>query len=545
MLTTRTLLTMTLLGPSAVALAACGDSSDASAGFDGAGGDDGGAGNPGGDGGGADDGGGGADDGGGDDGGNGVGPGVGQGGAQDFGQFRAILEEGNIPGPDTIDDIGFFNEHKIELPAADCGDDVCIHGALGQMGNLMTGADCMMVMVGMNTPIDPAEIERPPLNLAIAVDTSGSMEGEPIERVREGLFRMVDALRPEDRVSLVSFSSGAVLEAELSGGDSAAIEVAIGQLSAGGSTNIYEGLWTAYEAVEANAAPELQNRVILLSDGEATVGITSDDKIVNLAGALSGEGIALSTIGLGESFDPLLMRRLSEVGSGTFYFIDEPEAVEEVFEEEVTALLLPLATQVEIGLDVNPGWEVRALYGTRLAELNPVRADIEIPSLHIAHRETVDDVEHGRRGGGGVILAEVMRKAGTPAPDGNDIGALQLDYLVPGTDEVISQRADIVSPDADSQEYFETVGAEKSFVMLNLYVGFRIASERATVGDDITALSTLQALRGGVAGWLGSNDDFDIEDDLRYVDLFIDNLRARGAAEPPANQNPPEPWPQD
>ncbi|MBL4685739.1 MAG: hypothetical protein JKY37_14185, partial [Nannocystaceae bacterium] len=250
-------------------------------------------------------------------------------------------------------------------------------------------------------------------------------------------------------------------------------------------------------------------------------------------------------IGLGDSFDPKLMRRLSEVGGGTFYFLEDPAAVEEVFEEEVTALLMPLATHVEIALDVLPGWEVRALYGTKLADVSSAGARIEIPSLHIAHRETVDDVEHGRRGGGGVILAEVMRKPGTPAPDGNAVGTIELAYVVPGTEDTVTQRVDIASPDASSQEYFETEGAEKSFVMLNLYVGFRIASERATVGDDITALATLQALHGAVDGWLASHDDFDIEDDLRYVELFIDNLRARGATEPPPNQNPPEPWPQD
>ncbi len=533
-------LTTGTLALAALSLAACsaGDA-DAAAG----GGDPGNGTFDGGDGG---DGGGGQGDGdGGDDGGSSVPPGVGQGGAQDFGQFRAILEDGQIPGPDTLDDVGFFNEHKIELPGADCGDDVCVHGALAQTGNFLTGTDCTMVMVGMNTPVDLAELERPPLNLAIAVDTSGSMQGEPIERVREGLFRMVDVLQPDDRVTLVTFNDGAVVEAEFSGGESGAIEVAIAGLEAGGQTNIYEGLWAAYEAVESKVDPTQQNRVLLLSDGEANVGIVNDDKIVNLATALSGQGIGLSTIGLGDSFDPLLMRRLSEVGGGTFYFIENPEAVEEVFEEEVTALLMPLATQVEIDIDVLPGWEVRALYGTKLADVRDQTATVEIPSLHIAHRETVDDVEHGRRGGGGVIVAEVMRKPGTPAPDGNEVGSLDLQYTIPGTEDVVTQRVDIVSPTADSTEYFETEGAEKSFVMLNLYVGFRIASERATVGDDVTALSTLQALHGAVSGWLAEHDDFDIEDDLRYVDLFIDNLRARGAAEPPPNQNPPEPWPQD
>src|SRR5688572_14729068 len=72
----------------------------------------------------------------------GVGPGVGQGGAQDFGQFRSILEAGGIPGPETLDDVGFFNEHKLEFPAPDCGTDVCLHGQLGVMGNLITGSNC-------------------------------------------------------------------------------------------------------------------------------------------------------------------------------------------------------------------------------------------------------------------------------------------------------------------------------------------------------------------------------------------------------------------
>jgi Ca-activated chloride channel family protein len=475
-----------------------------------------------------------------------LGPGVGQGGAQDFGQFRAILEAGGIPGPDTLDDVGFFNEHKIELPAAECGDDVCMHGALAMMGNLLTGTDCTMLLLGMNTPIDPAEIERPPLNLAIAVDTSGSMAGEPILRVREGLHRMLDVLRPEDRVTLLSFADGASLRAELSGGDSAALEVAIAQLDTGGQTNVYEGLWAAYEAVEMHAEPGLQNRVLLLSDGIANVGITNDDKIVELAAALSGEGVGLSTIGLGVDFDPLLMRRLAEVGSGTFYFVDDVAAVEEIFEEEAQALLLPIAVDVALDVDVASGWELRAMYGTKLAEVTSTAAHVRIPSLHIAHRESTGDNEHGRRGGGGVMLVEVMPRAGATPPEDGSVGELSLRYRVPGTDEEIVQAVPIASPDGpDATGYFSTPGAEKSFVMLNLYVAFRMASERATAGDDAAALSILGAVRGGVAGWLAGREDFDIEDDLRYVDMFLANLQARAPVTPPEPDLPPEPWPAD
>ena len=91
-----------------------------------------------------------------DDGGSsGLDPSAGQGGAQDFGLFRQILLAGGIPGPETIDDLGFFAEHKIAMPAAECGQNVCIHGMLGVMGNMISGSNCTIVMLGMNTPIDP------------------------------------------------------------------------------------------------------------------------------------------------------------------------------------------------------------------------------------------------------------------------------------------------------------------------------------------------------------------------------------------------------
>ena len=75
--------------------------------------------------------------------------GLGSSGSQDFGLFRSILESGGIPGSDTIDDVGFFAAHKLEFPAPECGEDVCLHGSLGVLGNMMTGTACTMVMFGI------------------------------------------------------------------------------------------------------------------------------------------------------------------------------------------------------------------------------------------------------------------------------------------------------------------------------------------------------------------------------------------------------------
>ncbi|PCC73243.1 Ca-activated chloride channel family protein [Nannocystis exedens] len=476
--------------------------------------------------------------------------GAGQGGAQDFGQFKQILEQGGIPGPETLDDVGFFNEHKIELPPATCAGDVCLHGLYGEMGNMISGTNCITVLVGLNTAIDVSKLERPPLNLALVIDSSGSMEGEPMQYVREGLLRMLDALDPSDRITLVDFDTDAEVKAEYVTGSDPALALAISNLEADGGTNIYDGLRTGFELMAAHADPGRQNRVVFLSDGMATEGITNDAKILAMAQGYSEQGYGLTTIGVGADFDVTLMRTLSEQGSGAFYFLEDPAAVQEVFVEEVTAFLVPLAEDVTITADIVDNYLLRAIRGTKLSTVEGNHGAIEIPNLQLAHRETVDDHEDGRRGGGGAILLELLPRSGQPRVA--DVGELKLRYRHPVDKQYVEEVAPIkttVDPgEIDlEQGVFDNPSSEKGFVMLNIYVGFDMAATRAAQGDLAGALNILDGLDAAVDGWLADNPDFDIEDDLKYIRMFIDNLVAAGAGLDPdmPMPTPPEPWPED
>lgn len=481
------------------------------------------------------------------DSGGAAGAGVGQGGAQDFGQFRHILEQGDLPHPATLDDVGFFNEHKVDFPAADCGENVCLHGELGVMGNMITGSNCTLLLLGMNTPLDPSTLERPPLNLAIAVDVSGSMQGPNITHLREGLYRMLDDLRPEDRVSLIAFNAEADLLVENADGDDPEFSAAISTLEADGSTNIYAGLRRAYDVVQAHEVEGYQNRVILLSDGEATAGITEDARVIEMSRQYNELGLGLTTIGVGDSFDPELMRELSIAGGGAFYFLEDGAAVREVFEEEVRAFLVPLATDVRIDVSVTSGYSLRAVYGTTDVIVEGNDATIDIPALQLAHRTSDDDDAGGRRGGGGAIIAEVIPVDASAGA--GTVGSLAMSYSVPGSDETVVQEfpitSDLAPGEAPDDGAFDSDGVEKAFVMLNIYAGFDMAATRAAYGDLSGALGVLEPLRTSVARWLENNDDADIQDDLRYIDLFIENLYSAGGSAPPPERRPPEAWPAD
>lgn len=479
--------------------------------------------------------------------------GISQGGAQDFGLFRQILEDGGIPAPDTLDDLGFFAEHKLDYPAPSCGGDVCMHGLLGVMGNMISGSSCTLIQIGMNSPIDLSTLQRPPLHVVLAVDTSGSMAGDPITYLKAGLVEMLPALQPTDKVSLVTYSGDASVQLEyVDATQTDTLTQAFQGLVASGSTNLYDGLFTALSVAEAHLDPAYQNRVLFMSDGVATAGIENPAKLRALAEGYARMGVGITSVGVGRDFDVDVMRDLSEVGAGNFYFLEDPAAVQEVFADEVKTFLVPVALDAQLDVTVGSGYLIRGVYGTNGWSTAEGGGTISIPSLFLAGRQTADEpISSGRRGGGGAILLELVpRSDQTGVSDPYAVGTLDLEYTHPLTGATVTQQAAITAPntpDAPPDEgWFTDETVEKGFVMLNLYAAFKLAAELAFDSDPRTARRTLEALRPNVAAWLETTPDPDIADDLRYVDMFIANLIAVEDTVPTYTPAPPpNPWPAD
>ena len=149
------------------------------------------------------------------------------------------------------------------------------------------------------------------------------------------------------------------------------------------------------------------------------------------------------------------------------------------------------------------------------------------------------------------MLIEVVPKPGAiSVPDPYAVGDLNFSYTDPATGTTKTQQAKIVAPtkpDAPAAEgYFDDGTVEKGFVMLNIYAGFKQATQLAADSDPRTARRTLEALRPNVSDWLDVNPDPDVQDDLLYIDKFIANLKVVEALSVPYTPAEPQnPWPAD
>jgi Ca-activated chloride channel family protein len=467
---------------------------------------------------------GGGDDG--DDGGN-----VGFGGAQDIGQFRGILDAGGIPGVETLDANGFFAEHYSPLPPADCGQVICLEPMLSVGREWLQGRYQATLQIAMTTPVDPATLPRLPLNLVVVVDHSGSMsEDGRMEKVKQGLHILIDSLQPGDRLALVKFDSVVTPLTDLATDpDPAVLHQHVEALYPRGSTNIYDGLQTGFSIASAAWSPDRQNRVMLLSDGLATAGITDQASIMAMADGYLLEGMSLTTIGVGLSFDVELMRGLAEHGAGNFYFLEDATAVNEVFTQELEYSLTTLALDLAVNAVPATGYRFGDVTGTRVWSSTSDGGEARIPAVFVASR-TDQNPEGGRRGGGGSIFIDLTPIAG--AIGNGTVATVNLTYRIPGSQELIEQTVTVANPfapgESPEQPYVSIQAMLEHYAAYNMYLGFHHAAYLAQ-WDYNCALGALEALRVSANLFQSGYSDPDIAADLVLLEQFAENLRARGA----------------
>ncbi len=211
----------------------------------------------------------------------------------------------------------------------------------------------------------PTESKRLPLNISLVLDRSGSMSGDKIEYVRRAASFVVDNLQPEDILSIVSYDdkveveypSSQVLNKEL-------IKNKIRNLTDRGSTNLSGGMMEGFKQVKSTYKSGYVNRVLLLSDGLANAGVTYPALLRNMVTEkVRTDGISLSTFGVGADFNEDLMTSLAENGSGNYYFIESPDKIPAIFDQELKGLLSVVAQNMDLELVLPEGVQVDKVFG--------------------------------------------------------------------------------------------------------------------------------------------------------------------------------------
>lgn len=214
-----------------------------------------------------------------------------------------------------------------------------------------------VVKIGLDCVRPPRSDQRPPVNLALVIDRSGSMAGDKIAKAREAALEAVQRLAPDDIVALVVYDTTVqTLVPAQRVGDGRRLERAIRGIEVAGNTALYGGVTRGAEEVRRHMEDRrFVNRVILLSDGLANVGPSSPEELGRLGASLMKEGISVTTIGLGLGFNEDLMTRLAQRSDGNTYFVEHSADLSRIFAAELGDVLSVVARRVVIEIEFPAG----------------------------------------------------------------------------------------------------------------------------------------------------------------------------------------------
>lgn len=212
-------------------------------------------------------------------------------------------------------------------------------------------ATTLDLIIRITPETETLTVERPPLNLGLVIDRSGSMSGEKLEYARQAACYAVSQLLPIDRVSLVSYDDQVkTLVPNTLVENKDTILRKIRTLTPGGTTALHQGWVEGSTEVSQHLNPEALNRVLLLSDGLANVGETNPDIIASDVHGLAQHGISTSTLGIGDDYNEDLMEAMANSGDGNYYYIEHPQQLETIFQNELKGLVATIGQKVTLSL---------------------------------------------------------------------------------------------------------------------------------------------------------------------------------------------------
>lgn len=264
---------------------------------------------------------------------------------------RSALLTGKLPAPESVRTEEFLNYFKYDYPVQhDLPFTLSYEIAPSPLD-----AERYLLKLGIKTR-DVNETSKP-WNLVFLIDVSGSMMPEnKLPLLKRSLKLLVNQMRSGDKISLVSYAGQAGIALAPTGAqEKAKIVAAIESLGAGGSTHGSAGISTAYQLAEQNKIENGINRVILATDGDFNVGLTSLDALKKFVEERRNGGITLTTLGFGDgNYKDANLEQLADNGNGNYFYIDSFNEARKVLQTDLTATLETVAKDVKLQIEFNP-----------------------------------------------------------------------------------------------------------------------------------------------------------------------------------------------
>ena len=269
--------------------------------------------------------------------------------------LRRMINEGGYIDTDSIRIEEMINYFSYDYPAPEAEEPFSV---TTEMADCPWNDETKLLLVGLQAEeIDMSE--RAPMNIVFLIDVSGSMYSEDkLPLVQKSFSLLTENLTPQDRVSIVTYagSDRIVLEGA-DGNDKEKILEAINALEAGGSTAGADGINTAYRIAEKYFISGGNNRIVLATDGDLNVGISSESELTKLVEEKRETGVFLSVLGFGTgNIKDNKMEALADNGNGNYAYIDSVLEAKKVLVEEMGGTLFTVAKDVKLQLEFNPAY---------------------------------------------------------------------------------------------------------------------------------------------------------------------------------------------
>jgi Ca-activated chloride channel family protein len=462
-----------------------------------------------------------------------------------------LMQGGTLPPPDAvrIEELVNYFDYDYTPPA----DDVPFAANVEVAGCPWT-PEHRLVRIGIKgREMDNAR--RPKSNLVFLVDVSGSMD-EPakLPLLVEGMKLLTRELGENDRVAIVVYASSEGLALDSTRGDQQqTILDALGRLSAGGSTAGGAGITLAYSVAEQNFIKGGVNRIILCTDGDFNVGVTSPAELQRLAeDKAKATGVFLTVIGFGRgNLNDAMMEQVADHGNGNYHYVDNLTEARKVLVEEMTGTLVTIAKDVKIQIEFNPlkvagyrliGYENRVLAAEdfnddkkdagEIGAGHTVTALYEIvPAGQNVDATVVDELRYARptppaaaaTPADGEVAAAAGGAADDAAASADAASESEVEESTPMSDELLTLKIRYKQPDGDESTKLEFPITDGGQNFSSASGDFQFASAVASFG----MLLRGSQFRGDatLAGVLEIAESAKGEDQLGYRTEFVDMIR--------------------